>query len=395
VVLFKMQQRYLAKIPRDGQMVVCRGRISVYEPRGDYQLIVDALDLQGAGALQLAFEQLKKKLAAEGIFDQADKKELPSLPGHITLITSPTGAAVHDFIRIARNRYPRIKISLYPVAVQGETAAAEIQQAIIDVNDHIETDIIVLCRGGGSIEDLWAFNDEQLARTIHDSALPVVSAVGHEIDFTIADFAADLRAPTPSGAAEMLVPDSSGLVNRINELTRRMRDTMRSRLARYQDQLSLYRQQLSGASRPVDTLMLRLDHLAGNMEHAIQNILAAGQRELNGLDSRLQQNNPLQVLLLHQQRTLELQRRLLQAGSRVLDEKEQALGQRAGLLDAVSPLATIARGYAIVRKKTNRKTVITGVDQVHPGEEIEIILHKGKLDCSVLSITPEQLDNNQ
>jgi len=135
VVLFKMQQRYLAKIPRDGQMVVCRGRISVYEPRGDYQLIVDALDLQGAGALQLAFEQLKKKLAAEGIFDQADKKELPSLPGHITLITSPTGAAVHDFIRIARNRYPRIKISLYPVAVQGETAAAEIQQAIIDVND--------------------------------------------------------------------------------------------------------------------------------------------------------------------------------------------------------------------------------------------------------------------
>jgi len=219
--------------------------------------------------------------------------------------------------------------------------------------------------------------------------------VGHEIDFTIADFAADLRAPTPSGAAEMLVPDSSGLVNRINELTRRMRDTMRSRLARYQDQLSLYRQQLSGASRPVDTLMLRLDHLAGNMEHAIQNILAAGQRELNGLDSRLQQNNPLQVLLLHQQRTLELQRRLLQAGSRVLDEKEQALGQRAGLLDAVSPLATIARGYAIVRKKTNRKTVITGVDQVHPGEEIEIILHKGKLDCSVLSITPEQLDNNQ
>lgn len=388
-VLFKMQQRYLEKLPQDGQMVVCRGRISVYEPRGDYQLIVDSLDFHGAGALQLAFEQLKKKLAAEGLFDQADKKKFPSLPNHITLVTSPTGAAVHDFIRIAHSRYPLVTISVYPATVQGDAAAGEIRQAIVDINDQLDTDIIVLCRGGGSIEDLWAFNDEQLARTIRDSAIPVVSAVGHEIDFTIADFAADLRAPTPSGAAEMLLPDSSGLIDRITDLTRRLSQTMQSRLDRHQDQLALYRQQLSSATQPVDTLMLRLDHLAGNMEHAMQNILATGKTRLNELDSRLQQNNPLQVLLLHQQKFQELQRRLLQAGNRVISEREQALARSAGLLDAVSPLSTLARGYAIVRKKSGRKPVITTVDQICSGEKIEIILHQGRLDCSVLATTEQ------
>ncbi|MBW2328629.1 MAG: exodeoxyribonuclease VII large subunit, partial [Deltaproteobacteria bacterium] len=297
-VLFKMQQRYLEKQPCDGQMVVCRGRISVYEPRGDYQLIVDALDFHGAGALQLAFEQLKTKLAVEGLFDQADKKKLPPLPRHITLVTSPTGAAVHDFIRIARRRYPQVRISIYPVAVQGDTAAGEIREAIVAINSQVDTDIIVLCRGGGSIEDLWAFNNEQLARTIHDSTIPVVSAVGHEIDFTIADLAADLRAPTPSAAAEMLLPDSSILGDRIAELARRLRHSMQSRLDRYQDQLALYRQQLGGATQPLDTLMLRLDHLAGNMEHAMQDLLTTRQVRLNELESRLQQNNPLQVLLL-------------------------------------------------------------------------------------------------
>jgi len=393
-VLFKMQQRYLEKLPRDGQMVVCRGRISVYEPRGDYQLIVDSLDFHGAGALQLAYEQLKKKLAAEGIFDQEDKKKLPPLPRHITLITSPTGAAVHDFIRIAQSRYPQVKISVFPVAVQGDAAAGEIRQAIIDSNDQLDTDIIVLCRGGGSIEDLWAFNDEQLARTIRSSAVPVVSAVGHEIDFTIADFAADLRAPTPSGAAEMLLPDSSVLADRITELTRRLHHTMQSGIDRYQEQLAWYRQHLSSAGQPVDTLMLRLDHLVGNLEHAMQNILTGGQTRLNIVDSLLQRNNPLQVLCLHQQKIQELQRRLLQAGNRTISEKEQALARSAGLLDAVSPLSTLARGYSIARKKSGRKTVITAFDQVRSGEKIELILHRGRVDCSVLATT-EQPDRTQ
>ena len=384
-VLFKMQQRYLEKLPRDGQMVVCRGRLSVYEPRGDYQLIIDAMDFHGAGALQLAFEQLKQKLAAEGLFAPENKKELPTLPRHITLVSSPSGAAVHDFIRIAQQRYPQIKISIYPAAVQGEAAAGEIRQALIDINGQLDTDIIVLCRGGGSIEDLWAFNDEQLARTIHASAIPVVSAVGHEIDFTIADFAADLRAPTPSGAAEMLLPDSTGLADRIGELSHRLLLTMQTLLERYQGQLSLYKQQLSNATRPIDTLMLRLDHLRSNLEHAVYDVITDGQTRLNLLESRMERNNPYRRLQMHQQKIQELQQRLSRAGSRILFEKEQALTRSCGLLDAVSPLATLARGYAIARKKTSRKTVITNNTQVTRGETIEIILHQGRLDCQVLA----------
>ena len=384
-VLFKMQQRYLEKLPRDGQMLVCRGRISVYEPRGDYQLIVDAMDFHGAGALQLAFGQLKQKLAQEGLFDEENKKELPVLPHHITLVTSPTGAAVHDFIRIAQQRYPQIKISVYPAAVQGDAAAGELCRALIDIDQHLDTDIIVLCRGGGSIEDLWAFNDEQLARTIRASAVPVVSAVGHEIDFTIADFAADLRAPTPSGAAEMLLPDRAGLADRIAELSHRMLHTMQSRLERYQGRVALYRQQLSSATRPIDTLMLRLDQLSDNLDHAVQSIIGDGQAKLSLLESRMERNNPGRLLQLHQQKIQDLQRRITRAGSRILIEKEQALSRSCDLLDAVSPLATLARGYAVARKKTSRKTVITKSTQVQKGETIEITLHQGTLNCQVLA----------
>ena len=200
-VLFKMQQRYLSAMPADGQMVICHGRISVYEARGEYQLIVDTIDFHGTGIMQLEFERLKQKLAAEGLFDEETKKQLPYLPEHITLVTSPKGAAVHDFIRIAQSRCPLTKIAVFPVSVQGDAAAGEISRAIAAINKHLKTDIIVLCRGGGSLEDLWAFNEEKVARAIDASTIPVVSAVGHEIDYTIADFVADLRAPTPSGAA--------------------------------------------------------------------------------------------------------------------------------------------------------------------------------------------------
>ena len=385
-VLFKMQQRYLEKLPQDGQMVVCRGRISVYEPRGDYQLIIDGLDFHGAGALQLAFEQLKKKLAAEGLFNQADKKKIPSLPRHITLVTSPTGAAVQDFIRIAGSRCPLVKISIYPVSVQGDMAAAEIGQAIIDINNRLDTDAIVLCRGGGSIEDLWAFNDEQLARILCQSALPGVSAVGHEIDFTIADFAADLRAPTPSGAAELLIPDKDALADRIQALRHRIFHIMESRLNQNRNRLTLYRQQLAGAAQPVDTMMIRLDYLCTTLEHAMQQVLTTKESQLQQLKRRFEQNNPLHMLLLHRQSIQALQQRIKAAILRKYDEKKQALHRSSALLDAVSPLSTLARGYAVARKQQNR-TVLTSVSQVSRGEKIEVILNRGKLDCSVVGIT--------
>lgn len=346
-VLFRMQRRQLERQPKDGDMVICRGRLSVYEQRGDCQLIADGLEFQGAGSLHLAFERLKRRLAEEGLFDEDKKRPLPPLPGHITLVTSPSGAAAYDFIRVARDRCPQVRISMYPASVQGGKAAAELREAVAEINrqaalGRTDTEIIVLCRGGGSFEDLAAFNDEQLARAIRQSTIPVVSAVGHEIDFTIADFAADLRAPTPSAAAEMLLPDNAALAGQTEELTRRQRQAMNS-------------------------------------------LLAVKQARLAGLEHRLQQKSPAQTLALHQQKTTELERRLVRAASRLIRATEQELARAAGLLDAVSPLATLARGYAVARKKGGAQAVITAAEQVRSGEEIEILLQQGRLDCAVLS----------
>lgn len=360
-VLFKMQQRYLNQEPMDGQMVLCRGRISVYEPRGDYQFIIDTLDLHGAGALQLAFEELKTKLAAKGLFAEARKKPLPPLPGHITLVTSPGGAAVHDFIRVARNRYPRVRLAVYPVAVQGEQAAGEIATAINDINSNLKTDIIVLCRGGGSIEDLWAFNEERIAYAIRDSFLPVVSAVGHEIDFTIADFTADLRAPTPSAAAELILPDSNALRASIDAWHTRIMHTMLRTLDRHGDRLELYRHRLGKTPQPLDTLFLKLDHISMALEQETSAIIAAKQEQINSIAVRLERRNPRTELKLHQQTVETLHRRLVLAGAALLEDRRKALRRTAGLLDAVSPLATLARGYSIVRKATprgDRKSVV-------------------------------------
>ncbi|WP_420208299.1 exodeoxyribonuclease VII large subunit [Candidatus Electronema sp. JC] len=342
-VLFRMQRRQLERQPKDGDQVICRGRLSVYEQRGDCQLVVDGLDFQGAGSLHLAFERLKRRLAEEGLFDEAKKKLLPPFPSHITLVTSPSGAAAHDFIRVARDRCPQTRISVYPASVQGANAAAELREAVAEINrqaalGRMDTDIIVLCRGGGSFEDLAAFNDERLAREIRRSAIPVVSAVGHEIDWTIADFAADLRAPTPSAAAEMLLPDNAALADQAAALTRRLRQAMHT-------------------------------------------LLADKQSRLERLEHRLRQQSPAQALALQEQRLAELERRLAQAVDRLISAKEQSLARAAGLLDAVSPLATLARGYAVAMKKNG--AVITAAEQAEPGEEIEILLREGRLRCAV------------
>jgi len=342
-VLFRMQRRFLERQPKDGDQVICRGRLSVYEQRGDCQLVVDGLEFQGAGSLHLAFERLKRRLAEEGLFDEAAKKPLPPFPAHVTLVTSPSGAAAHDFIRVARDRSPQTRISICPASVQGEKAAAELREALAAINrqaalGRMDTDVIVLCRGGGSFEDLAAFNDEQLAREIRRSAIPVVSAVGHEIDFTIADFAADLRAPTPSAAAEMLLPDNAALADQAAALTRRLRQAMNA-------------------------------------------LLADKQSRLERLEHRLRQQSPAQQLALHQQRRTELEHRLAQAADRLISTKEQNLARAAGLLDAVSPLATLARGYAVAMKKNG--TVITAAAQAEPGEAIEILLKHGRLVCVV------------
>ncbi|MCL2789122.1 MAG: exodeoxyribonuclease VII large subunit [Desulfobulbus sp.] len=382
-VLFKTQQRYLAHIPKDSMHVVCRGRISVYEPRGDYQLIVDTIELQGTGALHQAFEALKRRLAAEGLFDEHRKRPLPPFPAHITLITSSQGAAVHDFIHIATRRFPPIRIAVYPTTMQGDQAAAAMIQAIEAINAHLATDLIVLCRGGGSTEDLWAFNDEHLARSIRASAVPVVSAVGHEIDFTIADLAADFRAPTPSGAAELLIPDRDVLRAEIDRLRARMRRSVQHRFDRIEQRLGYTRQRLAAMPYPLDLIRLRLDHFSVRLERGLNMLLAKGTKRLDQTVLNLAHLHPGRLLTMREQQLHGISARLARTIFSRLKGGEEQLGRIAGVLQAVSPLATLARGYAIVRTSGKKQRLVTEATQVCPGDAVAVLLHRGQLVCRV------------
>lgn len=382
-VLFKTQQRYLTEPPADGRQVVCRGRISVYEARGDYQLIVDTIEPRGTGMLQQAFAELKHRLTAEGLFDAHLKRQPPSFPRHITLITSPKGAAVHDFIRIATRRFPPIRIAVYPVTVQGEQAAPSMIEALTTINTSISTDLIVLCRGGGSIEDLWAFNDEQLARAIRRSTIPVVSAVGHEIDFTIADFAADLRAPTPSGAAELLIPDGSALQKNLADLCARMQHSLRFSLNDTGQRVQLARQRLLSVPHSLDRLSLHLDYLSVRLKRSFVDTLADKQRDLDQTALHLSRLSPKHHHAIRCQQLLNLKERLVRAGKLLLQNKEIQLTKIVAVLDVVSPLATLARGYAVVRLTRGKKRLVTEANQVRIGSVVEILLHQGRLQCKV------------
>lgn len=390
VVLFRMQRRYLAKEPSNGMEVVCLGRISVYEPRGEYQLIADTLDFRGAGSLQQAFETLKAKLATEGLFDQARKRPLPFLPGHITLITSPQGAALHDFLRVARRRFPGINIAIYPVAVQGEQAAATMVAALHQIRNEIETDVLVLCRGGGSSEDLWAYNDEELARAIRRGRVPVVSAVGHEIDFTIADFAADLRAPTPSTAAELLLPEQAALHKTVSMQAGRLVRLMEQKLSQAARHLHFARRQLLAMPHPVDSLLLQVDQLRNNLERGLLKRLDMRAQQVARLEQRLQACSP-SLALARQGKALALvETRLLQAGENIVSGNEQRLHRALAVLQAVSPLATLTRGYAIARKKDRKNNIIRSTSQVVPGEALELLLAVGRLECRVEKALPDE-----
>lgn len=393
-VLFKMQQRYLAQMPKDGTRVVCRGRISVYEPRGEYQLIVDTLTVEGAGALHLAFEQLKRRLAAEGLFDEHLKRPLPPFPTHLTLITAPQGAAVHDFLRIASRRLPGLRIAVFPATMQGQQASIEIIRAIEAINAKAATEFIVLCRGGGSVEDLWAFNDEALARAIRASALPVVSAVGHEVDFTIADFAADLRAPTPSGAAELVVPDGAVLRAHLHQQQMRLQRGLHHRLKGVEQRLRLARQRLATMPHPLERLLLHLDHLAIRLEQAQRTILTTHTLALRHARHRLTLVHPQKRLERDARRLSELWLRLQQQMRFILHHNNEQLGRVAGILQAVSPLATLARGYAIVRTTTKSPRIITVADQAPVGTQLEILLHRGRLRCEVEQQIKENVQEN-
>ncbi len=382
-VLFKSRVRRLRFTPADGLHVLAFANLDVYAARGEYQLVCEVLEPKGLGALQLAFEQLKARLAAEGLFDAARKRPLPVLPRRVGLITSPTGAAVRDFLRVITRRFADVHVLVYPVRVQGETAAPEIARALHDLNRMGGLDVLVLARGGGSLEDLWAFNEEAVARAIAGSKIPVISAVGHETDVTIADFVADLRAPTPSAAAELVVREKAQLVTHLVSLRDRLQRAMRQRGRRLRERLDDVRRRrvLTDPARPLRDWSRRLDDLGLRLQRGLS-IRHEQARERLARATRALRPELLRAHLRHDARHLaQLRGRLERATRGEATRRRRAMEALAGRLDSLSPLACLARGYSICTLPSGE--VVTRAAQVSPGTAVSVRLREGSLGCRV------------
>ena len=382
-VLFRSRVRRVRFEPADGLHVLAFGRLDVYAVRGEYQLVCEVLEPRGLGALQLAFEQLKARLAAEGLFEPARKRPLPTLPRRVGLVTSPTGAAVRDFLRVVTRRFAGLQVLVCPVRVQGETAAAEIAEAVGTLNRRGDLDVIVVARGGGSLEDLWAFNEEAVARAIVASKIPVISAVGHETDVTIADFVADLRAPTPSAAAELVVREKTELVRQLATLRARLGQAIGRRTGRLADRLADIRRRrvLTDPGRPLRDWARRVDDLGLRLGRAMSRHDARTRERLERA-ARALRPGLLAAPVRHQQRHVgQLGGRLARAVRGETTRRRRAVEALAGRLDGLSPLACLARGYAIVARPSG--DVVTRADAVRVGERVTIRLHAGGLGCRV------------
>ena len=382
--MFRNRNMLVRFAPRQGQQVLIRARVSLYEGRGDYQLIVEHMEEAGFGALQRAFEALKLKLANEGLFDDAYKQPLPSLPKHIAVITSPTGAAIRDVLSVLNRRFPAIPVTVIPVAVQGKEAAPQIVRAIDLANRAGLFDVVILARGGGSLEDLWPFNEESVARAIHASELPIVSAVGHEVDFTIADFVADLRAPTPSAAAELLVPDAEDWLETFAGYEILLQEAIERKLQSFKQRLEWLRTRLRHPGERLQQQAQRLDGLELRLVRAVDHQLLRCHTRLNTLVLRQKPLQPkLRINQLNQQ-VSQHHATLVKNMQRHLRAQQQRLTEAARLLQTVSPLNTLQRGYAIATDSHHK--VITNSSQVAPGDSINARLAEGELQCRVEKI---------
>ena len=381
--MFRGNNRFLKFRPADGAQVLVRANLSLYEARGDYQLIVQSMEEAGDGALQRAFELLKQKLSAAGLFDAVHKVELPVLPKRIGVITSPTGAAIRDILSVLQRRFPAIPVLVYPVPVQGAGAGAEIAAMIRRADQRRDCDVLILARGGGSLEDLWAFNEEVVARAIYDCDLPLVSGVGHEIDFTIADFVADQRAPTPSVAAEMVSPDQNDWLNQLRALDVQLYNCLQRKFTRLRERLGWLEKRLQ-QQHPGQRLRQRAQRL-DELEQRLSRAVRTGQRQrlaqLTTLTARLQRHHPGPRLQQLRDREAALAQRLRTATRTHLQQLRQRLGGVMRALDAVSPLATLERGYAIVTTSDGR--VLQDAGQVQRGDKIQARLARGQLRCTV------------
>jgi exodeoxyribonuclease VII large subunit len=384
--MFRGQNALLRFRPEHGMQVIARGRVSLYEGRGDYQLIVENLTVDGAGALQIAFEQLKARLEDEGLFSDEFKQELPALPHHVAVITSPTGAAIRDILSVFRRRFPAIQVSILPVPVQGTDAAPAIVRALQLANTCSDIDALILARGGGSLEDLWAFNEESVARAVFTSEIPVVSAIGHETDFTICDFVADVRAPTPSAAAELLSPERSDFEALLAHYADLLQKTVERRLAMQRNTLLHLVKRLRHPSHTLREQQQRLDHLEWRLLRARQLHEKALGLRIDKLDGRLQRHDPRQTLHTLETRLLQARQRLQERACERLRQDRQRLQHLAALLGSLSPLNTLQRGYSIARSTDG--FAITRYSQVTIGQSLHLQLHEGSLDCTITEQHP-------
>ncbi len=382
--LFRNRAQRLRFAPENGLQVLVRAQVSLYEPRGNYQLIVDQMEEAGDGALRRAFDELKNRLYNEGLFDEAAKRPIPELPRCIGVITSPSGAAIRDVLTVLRRRFAGIPVVIYPTRVQGEGAADDIVAALELAQRHNVCDVLLLTRGGGSLEDLWPFNEEKVARAVAACTLPLISAVGHEVDVVITDFVADARAPTPSAAAERLSPDGAALETRIRQLASRLRQQLQRQLQRHRERLDWLRQRLA-RQHPGQRLQQqaqRLDELEQRLERALRQNLATRRARLDTASARLRQHHPgrrLDELLAHNR---ALAKRLEYCINLQLSKRREKLAILARALETVSPLATLQRGYSITLAAGSGQ-VITDSRQVAPGDALETRLASGRVFSTV------------
>ena len=383
-VLFRAQRQRLRFTPENGLQVLCRGRITVYEPRGDYQLQIERMEPAGQGDLQLAFEQLKQRLAAEGLFEQHRKKPLPFLPAAIAVVTSPTGAAVRDILNVLGRRMPAVPVTVVPCLVQGGTAPGDICRAL-DAAQRIGADLVILARGGGSLEDLWAFNTEEVARAISSARVAIISGVGHETDTTIADYVADMRAPTPSAAAELAVPHHAMLSERLAQARTRLETGLHRCCARARDRTTRCQQLLIRPQRGLRTHAQRNDELAQRLTAALPRALERHRRTAVQQRALLLACAPGHTVP-RQRESLALRRRALtQAVGTALHTQRNRLQQLAASLEALSPLNILGRGYSICCRLPECTPVIDAA-ALRTGDQVHVRFHRGHARCIVQSI---------
>ncbi len=381
---FRQRQRGPTIGLKNGDQVLAYGQVSIYESRGDFQLIVERVEPAGEGILKRQYEKLRNKLAEEGLFDDDRKRPIPRLPSCVGVVTSPSGAAIRDILTVMARRFPSVPVVVYPSAVQGEAAAPKLIAAIEAANRRAECDVLIVGRGGGSLEDLWGFNDEALARCVASSEIPIVSAVGHEVDFTIADFVADVRAPTPSGAAELVVPDRREWIQRLEADTRSLVRSQQRLLENREQTLDHLQRRLLAANpaRRLEQQRAQLRELSGRLKSRVRELSMQRRQQVSSLEARLRQQSPALRLQASSSALGMLFTRLRQATNDLLSDRQHRLALSARALNSVSPLATLQRGYAIVLDEKSGKA-LTDAGSLSTGDRIEARLARGRLTARV------------